>query len=198
MTKLYISITTLLFMVMLGCTTPGQAQSTSSDNTADANINRDNYYKHYKAGGAVPLTTNWLRRNEAVPIIVDELTKLGYRTHDYVLYELEDGSNILLDVYSRGSDLGVVFNTGHFAEVKEEQRNTRTFNQDKFKHSGSLGKREAYTNLPVNIIVLQETWYWYQYRDNKSTEGLLNKATAEQILRQDIRAAAEAFKKKSS
>jgi hypothetical protein len=141
------------------------------------------------------LTTNWISRHEAVPIIIDELNKLGYKTSSYELYELPDSNRIIVDVYNRDNDLGIVYNTGHFGSVKKEQRNTRTFNQDRFRSGGQLGKRENYDNLPDNIIVLQETWYWYQYRDG-NTNDLLNKSTILEVLRQDIRAFVKEFENK--
>lgn len=123
------------------------------DEVANPKINRDNYYDFYSTAKPFPVTTNWLRRHEAVQIIIDELNKLGYKTSAYELYELADSNLIIVDVYNRDNDLGIVYNTGHFASVKKEQRNTRTFKQDRFKAGGKLGKRENYDNLPENIIV---------------------------------------------
>ena len=155
-------------------------------NKPNPNINSDNYYEYYQSGGIKSTTTNWLRRHEAVPIIIDELEKLGFKTKQYILYELENGEQIIVDVYNRKNDLGIVFNTGHYVQIKKEQRENRTYKQDKFKVSGSLGKRKVYDDLPKNIIVLQETWYWYQTQ-NSPNDKLVNKKTAESILREDIR-----------
>lgn len=152
-------------------------------------INRDNYYEYRvtQVSGQGNISTGWIRRNEAVPIIIEELEKLGLKTSSYVLYELEDGNKILLEAYNRENDIGVVFNKGHLAIPKKEQRETRTFNQDGFKYGGSLSRRSAYKELPINIIVLQETWYWYQYTNDKSIEIHVDKATAIRILREDVR-----------
>ncbi len=127
-----------------------------------------------------------MRRNEAVPIIIDELEKLGFETKQYILFELENEEDIILDVYNRENNIGIVFNSGHFAFPNKKQRNSRIYNQDKFKISGSLGRRKVYEDLPKNIIVLQETWYWYQTQSSPN-DKLLNKKTAENILRVDIR-----------
>ena len=149
-------------------------------------INSENYYDYYQSGGTVSTTTNWLRRHEAVPIIIDELEKLGFETKEYILYELEENDQIIIDVYQRESNIGIVFNTGHFAFPNKNQRNKRVYNQGKRKVSGSIGKQKVYDNLPKNIIVLQETWYWYQYQDSPN-EKLLGKEIAENILREDVR-----------
>jgi hypothetical protein len=174
---------TLVFGILFLTFTNCKAQT---DEKPNPEINSKNYYEYYQSGGTKSTTTNWLRRHEAVPIIIDELEKLGFKTKQYILYELEEGEQIILDVYNRENDLGIVFNTGHFASIKKDQRNTRTYKQDKFKISGSLGKRKVYKDLPKNIIVLQETWYWYQTQSSPN-DKLLNKKTAENILREDVR-----------
>ncbi|MBJ2176480.1 hypothetical protein JBL43_19675 [Aureibaculum sp. A20] len=160
-----------------------KAQTNESPNPK---INSENYYEYYHSSGTTKTTTNWLRRHEAVPIIIDELEKLGFETKQYILFELENEEEIILDVYNRDKNFGVVFNTGHFAFPNKNQRKNRIYNQDKFKISGSLGRRKVYEELPKNIIVLQETWYWYQTQSSPN-DKLLNKKTAENILREDIR-----------
>jgi len=169
----------LLFMSFISC----KAQT---DNKQNPKINSENYYEYYHTGGTNSTTTNWLRRHEAVPIIIDELEKLGFETKQYILYELENGEQIILDVYNRENDLGIVFNTGHFAFVKKDHRNIRTYKQDKFKITGRLGKRKVYEDIPKNIIVLQENWYWYQTQ-NSSNEDIVDKKIAESILREDVK-----------
>jgi hypothetical protein len=181
MNRTYFKI--IIFGILILSFTDCKAQT---DEKPNPKINSENYYEYHQSAGTVSTTTNWLRRHEAVQIIIDELKKNGFKTKQYVLYELEVGVQIILDVYNRKNDLGIVFNTGHFAFIKKTQRNIRTYKQDKFKISGRLGKRKVYENLPKNIIVLQETWYWYQTQ-NSPNDKLLNKKTAENILREDIR-----------
>jgi hypothetical protein len=152
----------------------------------NSQIDTQNYYEYYHSGSTVPTTTNWLRRHEAVPIIVDELEKLGFKTREYVLYELEDNDKIIIDVFNKENNIGIVFNSGHFAFPNKTQRNKSIYNQDKYKFSGSRGKRKVYENLPKNIIVLQETWYWYQYQSSPN-DKLVEKTIAEKILREDVR-----------
>jgi hypothetical protein len=173
----------LLFALIILTFTTCKSQT---NEIANLKINSENYYEHYQSGGTVSTKTNWLRRHEAIPVIIDELEKLGFETRQYILFELEGSEQIILDVYNRENNIGVVFNTGHFAFPNKTQRNTRIYNQDKFKISGSLGKRKVYENLPKNIIVLQETWYWYQTQSSPN-DKLLNKKTAENVLRDDIR-----------
>ena len=195
MTKQISSILTLgLLLTILSCSTIKNAK-VSKDGEINPKINRDNYYDYNTKPGLYPISTNWIRRDEAVLVIIDELDKLGYKTSSYVLYELPDTNRIILDVYNREKNFGFVFNTGHFMEIKKEHRQIKVFNQSRFKSDGRLGKLEKYENLPRNIIALQETWYWYQYIDNNSGGELLNKATAIEILRQDIREAVKEFKK---
>jgi hypothetical protein len=169
----------LLILSFTNC----KAQTNESPNPK---INSENYYEYYQSGGTEKITTNWLRRNEAVSIIIDELEKLGFETKEYILYELEDNNQIIVDVYQRENNIGIVFNTGHFAFPNKSQRNKRVYNQWKRKVSGSIGKIKVYDSLPKNIIVLQETWYWYQYQKSPN-EKLVGKEIAENILREDVR-----------
>ena len=173
----------IAFGILIFSSTICKAQTNESPNPK---INSENYYEYYYSGGTTKTTTNWLRRHEAVPIIIDELEKLGFETKQYILFELENEEQIILDVYIRGNNIGVVFNSGHFAFPNKTQRNSRIYNQDKFKISGSIGRRKVYKELPKNIIVIQETSYWYQTQSNPN-DKLVNKIMAEFILREDLR-----------
>ncbi len=186
------SLFTILSCSLIQTTTKTSEKKESSN----PKINRENYYDYYFTSKPFNLVTNWLTRNEAVPIIVEELDKLGYKTFTFRLYELPDSSHIIVDVYNRDKDLGIVFNTGHIGSVEKKQRNMRTFNQIPYKAGGQLGKLETYKNLPENIIVIQETWYWYQYGENTNSADLLNKSTIIEILREDIRAFVKEFESK--
>ena len=159
------------------------SESTASNVRKD--INRNNYYDFLKHSELQPITTNWLRRNEALPIIVDELTRAGHKIKTGVPYQLADGRRLVLDAFIEELNAGVVFNTTHIASIKPEQRSISKFVQITYTGEGRI-HRDEFTDLGPDIIVLQETWYWYQYYDDGSADGLLNKATAENILRQDV------------
>lgn len=62
--------------------------TTKNIKTAEAlpnsEINRNNYYIFYSTAGLSPVTTNWLRRNEAIPIIIDELEILRQDIRTFV------------------------------------------------------------------------------------------------------------------
>jgi|GEM_PF-2203507 len=173
----------MIFWVLIFSFTNSNSQINESSNPK---INAENYYDYYQSVGTEITTTSWLKRNEAVPVIIDELEKLGFETKQYILFELENEDEIILDVYNRKYDIGIVFNTGHLAFPNKAQRNTRVFNQKKFKITGRLGRRKVYKDLPKNIIVIQETWYWYQTQ-SKLNQKLVSKTTAKLILREDVR-----------
>jgi len=180
----------ILFTAWSCSTTKTVTETKSLSETYNSNINRENYYSYQVTN---PLTTSWLDRDEALLIIHDELDKLGFTCRSFILYELPDSNRIIIDVYCRGKDLAFVYNAGHFGSVEKEQRNIRTFDQDRFKTGGQFGRRESYDNLPSNVIVLQETWYWYQDVKDDSSKDLVNKATIIEILRQDIREAVKGY-----
>jgi hypothetical protein len=180
----------ILFTAWSCSTTKTVTETKSLSETYNSNINRENYYSYQVTND---LTTSWLDRDEALLIIHDELYKLGFTCGSFILYELPDSNRIIIDVYCRGKDLAFVYNAGHFASVEKEQRNIRTFDQDRFKTGGQFGRRESYDNLPSNVIVLQETWYWYQDVKDDSSKDFVNKATIIEILRQDIREAVKGY-----
>ncbi len=179
----------ILSIIALTSCTSSKPTTGTIDNQVNSSINRDNYYGYYKAtAGIKPVVTNWVRRDEAVQVIANELNALGLKTSTYVLYELPEGNRIILDVYNRDNDFSFIYSDGHIASVKKEQREITQFSQDVFKYGGRFGKSAIYDTLPENIAVLQETWYWYQTTEDENVKDLLNKETALEILRQDVRA----------
>src|SRR5687768_15921971 len=101
----------MLPLIVFACSSTNQnLKSAGSENVSNSKINRENYYDFYETNSSLLLTTNWLRKNDALPIIADELGKLGYKPKTSVLYELADGKTVVLDFYDRENDLGIVFN----------------------------------------------------------------------------------------
>ncbi|MFT2011551.1 hypothetical protein ACMA1I_22965 [Pontibacter sp. 13R65] len=186
MKNLYSLLILSIFISSCSTTNPSLHSVTE---LADPSINRDNYYEyHKKSGGGEPLTTAWLRRSEAVQVIIDELKELGHLPKEYVLYEFADGNTLVVDAYISEKDLAIVFNQSHYADVKKEHRDISRLHQFKYKYAGAKGTPYTYTSFTKNFIVLQETWYWYQYLNDKPSKGMVSRATIEQILRQDVRA----------
>jgi len=175
-----------ILIVFLSCSTTKEIENKSiKNNILNPNINKDNYYNYYSSNF---ISTDWLRYNEAIPIIIDEFRKAGYLTETRVLYELPSEKRIIIDVFNRIDNIGVVFNTGHFALAKKEHRDLKNFTQRFFKPTSSVYcEWEKHNDLPNNILVLQETWYWYQKVKGNSNDNEVNKATLKEILRQDIR-----------
>ncbi len=149
-------------------------------------ISIENYYNHYTTGES--LTTNWLRRNEIVPIIIEELQRYGFEDNfEYKLYKLKNEQFIVLDVYNEKDNFGFVYKTGHSSIPKSEHREnhiqyTITYNDVTGKSSGRID-----VILPKNIYLLDENWYWYQYQSEKNeTNNFINRTTIIKILRNDI------------
>ena len=191
--KIIYIITLGILIAFISCSTTKNIEDKSYNNEVlNPKINQDNYYNYHSSNF---ISTGWLRYNDAIPIIINEFRNAGYLTETKILYELSNGNRIIIDVYDRVNNIGVVFNTGHFAEVKKEHRNLKNFTQRRFKHSGGYGKWEKHNDLPNNILVLQETWYWYQKVKDNSNGNELNKTTIKEILRQNIRTFLSEMKK---
>lgn len=157
-------------------------------------IQKDNYYSYYVKKETAPAITDWLRHREAVPIITSEIESLGYKVENHKLYETEEGKQIVLDVYLPEQNLGILFNEGHAYPVKETQRSIKIYRLYRYESSGNL-VCDIFKTFPDNILVLQETWYWYQYmKDDNGNVQLLDKDTAIKILKQDVKSFIEKYK----
>jgi len=181
----------ILFIVTLFCGHISFAQKTSK-------IDTSNYYnflspKNIKGSG---LTTNWLRLDDVVPIMLEEFEKAGYDwLYDRTIYKLKNGQYINISAYSRKNNIGFLYIEGHYMFPSKSHRNT-LFQKDNSKvdfvecvetYSGEADFVKIKT-IPSNIFVLKEDCYFFQYSDNvEDNKILVTKEIAIDILRQDLR-----------
>ncbi len=160
-------------------------------------IQNNNYYNYYVKNSTTSIITNWLKHDEAIPVITSEIKSFGYKVENYKLYEIEKDKQIVLDVYLPDQNLGILFNEGHAYPIKKTQRNIKIYRLYRYELSGNL-VCDRFKTFPDNILVLQETWYWYQYmkKDNGDVH-LLDKNTAIKILKEDIKSFIENYKDKN-
>ena len=144
-------------------------------------VNNGNYYNYLSNGKNLKgqVTMNWLRTNDAIPIIKDEMEKAGFESLQVnYLYKAGTGQNIKISVYSTKSNFGFVYIEGHKATPEISDRKN---------FSLLLLPSLNIAKLPENTFPLAENVYWYQYTDDKIDDRrLITKAIAEKILRQDI------------
>lgn len=154
----------------------------------NGNITSDNYYSFYKKSDGKPITTNWLRRTEIVPIIQDELEKYGFKnSREFRLYKLENGQFIILEMYNEEFNFGFVYKTGHEVKPKEIQRTEK--GDFAINYNDYLGNSSGYVKieLPKNIYILNENCYWYQYENDKYEKNdFVNRDVIIEILKSDI------------
>ena len=142
------------------------------------------------------LTTNWLRLDDAVPIMLEELKKAGFEwLYDRTIYKLKNGQHINISAYSRKSNIGFLYIGGHDMFPSKDHRNI-LFQKDNLKID-FVECEETYSGeaefvkikeIPSNIFVLKEDCYFFQYSDNlEDNKILVTKEIAIEILRQDIR-----------
>jgi hypothetical protein len=161
-------------------------------------INSTNYYDYLspqKLKGT-ELTTDWLRLDDAVPILLEELKKAGYDwLYDRTIYKLKNGQRINISAYSRKSNIGFLYIEGHYAFPEKSSRNflfkkensTIEFIECEETYSGKAEFNKI-TEIPSNIFVLKEDCYFFQYTNNPTDDKILiTKAIAVEILRHDIR-----------
>ena len=151
-------------------------------------ITTDNYYDFLKKSEGKPITTNWLRRTEVVPIIHDELEKYGFKdNYEYKLYKLENGQFIILEMYNQEFNFGFVYKTGHSSRPEVMHRTAK--DEYSITHIDYLGKSSGYyqVDLPSNIYILNENCYWYQYENDKYEKNdFVNRDVIIEILKSDI------------
>ena len=151
------------------------------------------------------MTTGWLRENEAVPVIMEEMKKAGYNNlFDHSLFKTNSGQQLILSVYSYKPKFGILYIQGHMAIPQQKHRkekNFTRFNQD-YDYSQREETESGEANfikiekLPKNILVLSENVYWYQMTDNADDNKVLfSKERAIEILRQDIQSTLSAAPK---
>ena len=181
----------ILFFATLFCGHISFSQTASE-------IDTSNYYKFLspkkiKGNG---LTTNWLRLDDVVPIMIEEFKKAGYDwLYDRTIYKLKNGQHITISAYSRKNNIGFLYIEGHDMFPSKSHRNI-LFQKDNSKVD-FVECEETYSGeadfvkikeIPSNIFILKEDCYFFQYSDNiEDNKILVTKEIAIDILRQDLR-----------
>ncbi|MFT3705541.1 MAG: hypothetical protein QM802_24440 [Agriterribacter sp.] len=181
----------LFFIVILFCGHISTAQTNSK-------IDTSNYYNYLSPKNLKGhrLTTNWLRLDDVVLIMLDELKRAGYDwLYDRTIYKLENGQHINISAYSRKNNIGFLYIEGHDMFPDKSHRNI-LFHKDN-SHVNYVECEETYSGkadfvkiekIPTNVFVLKEDCYFFQYTDNSEDDKVLvTKEIALSILRQDIR-----------
>lgn len=147
-------------------------------------INANNYYDFYTR---TLNKTSWLKRDEIVPIIIEELDKYNFKHNcTYQLYELYDTLNIILDVYSTEKKIGFIYKTGYSITPDINHKRDLKYSQCKYNYKGSFSCKEF--EIPQNIYLLYADDYWYQYNSNKEEiNDFVCRNKIIEILRSDIR-----------
>lgn len=130
-------------------------------------------------GGIVNM--NWLRPDDVIPIIKDEMHKAGYASLKINYnYKLPDDRILRINVFSQKANLGFYYiNTHRATPLKSDRKNPELY----LKDVAQLDE------LPKNIFPLNENVYWYEYTEVKADDRyLVTRKIIENILRQDIRA----------
>ena len=82
----------------------------------NTSIDTSNYYSYFspKDLKGHKLTTDWLRLDDVVPIMLEELKNAGYDwLYDRTIYRLENGQHINISAYSRKNNIGFLYIEGH-------------------------------------------------------------------------------------
>ena len=187
-------IKTILYFLFLGSVSYSQDKS---------NINDSNYYDYYvnfpqlKAKGiqGKKITTNWLRKNDVIPIIMEELKNAGYENvSDNVLFKIDENQYFVLSAFSSKSQFGFLYIENHGLPLKKhrkefiEKKETGVSYDSYVETASKKPYRVEIMKLPENVFTLIENCYWYQYTENPSDQKILvSKDDILKILKDDIK-----------
>ena len=207
----------VLLLLIAGCSSqnklanPNPANRVSNVNLLIQKIDTSNYYDYYydyynHRMLDAPPTTNWLRIDDVVPIIAEEMKLEG---HEWIytnkLFKVDSNQYIVLAAYSRKSNFGFLYVEGHYAISEKKHRQNLTIENNTLTGAEYISCEETpsgkpnfvkITKLPPNVFLLFENVYWYQYTgDAEIDKNLLSKECAIKILKQDIRKYLSTIKK---
>ena len=166
-------------------------------------IDTSNYYQYnvFKSGNrkylkGKQLMEHFLLGYEVTAIIADEIKNAGRNCLNNVLYKLENGQYVTLNVYDADKDVGYIY-IGIVLGGGEEMRKVRSpylerknadYVQAVWGKGGEMVESNVITKLPSNIKIIWAEYYWFQYTENNEDEKyLINKKIIEKILRQDVK-----------
>lgn len=165
--------------------------STTTFSQRSETINNQNYYQFQTQGASI----NWLRANDAVPIIIDELLKngIGYHTISIGdLVKINDSTRLVVTVmFDKGKEYGFLYEPTHGIPLNPKDRDfLNSQKQGAYVQAEKDTKDQVHfmriEPIPQNIFLLKQTVYWFQF-DNMGSKFSVSKQVAEDILRQDIR-----------
>ncbi|MBN9381089.1 MAG: hypothetical protein J0H74_10000 [Chitinophagaceae bacterium] len=174
---------TFILLLLTICSCIGWSQTNKE-------INNKNYYSYFTNRGSV----NWLRVNDAVPAIIDEIIKNGIPYHTISvgdLIRINDSTALVVTITfeKAGKKYGFLYESGHGIPLDANERSflnekIHSYTQAEYDTKGNV-KFMKINPLPQNILLLKETCYWFQF-DDKETKYPVSKAVALNILRQDV------------
>ncbi|MCQ6958512.1 hypothetical protein [Mucilaginibacter aquariorum] len=153
----------------------------------------------FKLQGKI-ISTNWLRSEEVIIVIAEELKNAGYQTVlTNALYQTNDSKYMVVTALVEKPRFGILYIDGHYGIINVKQRNGKENLHSRKLNDGSTIYWQSgysandsftmeYSKMPPNFLLLFENCYWYQYTDNdEDNKYLVNRNKIVEILRKDIR-----------
>lgn len=159
------------------------SKTLSTKDDIKSEINRENYYDfliNSPVQGKL-LKTDWLRKDEALNNIINYMTKWNYKIKTNIIYEIEDSTRVLIDIFEPSENFGLIFQDGHKIPIKIADRlDTNSFKYSVYNNFG-IPRSEYQKQIPSNIFIFKKDWY--QSCENIKT---VTKKDAINILKQDL------------
>ncbi len=171
-------------------------------------INENNYYDYISNGKGLKgmsVTTNWLRENEVVKVLEEEMKKAGFKSVlTFKTVKISDSDYVTSICFSDKSKVGFLYEATHRGKVTLADRNLKSLNKaetgnDYVEYILNLNEQSKFVQfevIPDNLFIVKENSYWYQYTGHEEDDKfLVTKEIITEILRKDIRKVLSNFKK---
>ena len=153
-------------------------------------INSKNYYDFLikKPGPGTRITSDWIRRDEIVEILVNELKEKGYKIKiNGLLFKLDNGEFICINGFEPYKKFGFIVQEGHAADIQKSDRTKNKPFQYMIFNTKGIPMLSYTSELPTNIFIFKEDWYWFQECYGCNDTKTVTRKDAIRILKEDLK-----------
>ena len=184
-----------IFLLFSLITLPLYSQKITSENYYDSFVK---FIPNHK------LTTAWVNKYEVAKVLEEEMKNAGYEwLSTFRIVRISNGEYVTSICFSEKSKVGFLYEEIHSLpnpnrKTLKSMYKANTGNDYVEKIVLLSGDSEfiKIKELPTNLYLLKEDPYWYQFTDKPQNEKILvDKQTALEILRSDVKRIIATFKK---
>ena len=150
-----------------------------------ADINRENYYEYLQSPSQNEFVkTSWLDKDEILEILFNQLRQHGFKVIKYIQAEINN-KIVLLHGYDTYKNIGFIVEDSHSSPNKKHRGKIHSLSYSMINEEG-ISSLEYIDNVPINIFIFKEEWYWYQEVEPNSSKILVAKEDIINIVKEDL------------